>query len=306
MYDGLAGMPFPAPRFSFPTKDEMGDFLESYARRFDLPVETGVRVDRLSRTEGGRFLVEAGARRFEARQVVVAMSGFQKPRVPSFARDLSSGTTQLTSFDYRNPAQLRDGAVLVVGAGNSGAEIALDVVRGRRTLLAGRDVGQVPFRIEGLLARVLVPLIFRVVFHRVLTIRSPFGRKVRTRMLTAGGPRIRTKQVDLVTAGVQLVPRVAEVRDGNPVLADGRVLEVSNVIWCTGLDAGFSWIDIDVHGELEPRHNAGVAEVPGLYFLGLMFLYAGSSVMVHGVGRDAARLAGIIAQKRSSLATDGT
>jgi putative flavoprotein involved in K+ transport len=78
------------------------------------------------------------------------------------------------------------------------------------------------------------------------------------------------------------------------------------VIWCTGLDAGFSWIDIDVHGELEPRHNAGVAEVPGLYFLGLMFLYAGSSVMVHGVGRDAARLAGIIAQKRSSLATDGT
>jgi putative flavoprotein involved in K+ transport len=297
-YDGLPGMPFPAAGFSFPTKDEMADYLEAYAKRFDLPVATGVRVDRLARSDNGHFHLEAGDRRFEARQVVVAMSGFQQPRVPSFARDLSPDLTQVTSFAYRNPSQLRDGDVLVVGAGNSGAEIALDLAPERTVWLSGRDVGQVPFRIEGRLARVLVPVIFRILFHRVLTVRTPIGRRARTRMLSAGGPRVRTKRADLLAAGVRLAPRVNAVRDGRPVLEDGRILDVSNVVWCTGLDAGFSWIDIDIHGTLEPRHDAGVVPgVPGLYFLGLMFLYAGSSVMVHGVGRDAARLADTIAAR---------
>ncbi len=304
-YDGLPGMPFPAAGFSFPTKDEMAQYLEVYAKRFNLPVETGVRVDRLAVKDDGRFLIEAGDRRFEARQVVVAMSGFQQPRVPSFASELSPDIIQLTSFEYRNPSQLQEGDVLVVGAGNSGAEIALDVVPTHTTCLAGRDVGQVPFRIEGVLSRVLVPIIFRVVFHRVLTIRTPIGRRIRTKMLSVGGPRVRTKRVDLVSAGVRLAPRIAGVEGGKPILSDGRVLDVRNVIWCTGLDAGFSWIDIDVHGPLEPRHDAGVVpHVPGLYFLGLLFLYAGSSVMVHGVGRDAARLAGIIAQKARMVRAD--
>jgi putative flavoprotein involved in K+ transport len=137
------------------------------------------------------------------------------------------------------------------------------------------------------------------VFHRILTIRTPMGRKARTRMLTSGAPLIRSKREDLTAAGVERVSRVAGVRDGKPLLDDGRVLDVRSVVWCTGLDPGFSWIDIDVHGDIEPRHVGGlVPDVPGLYFLGLMFLYAASSVMVHGVSRDAARLADVIARKR--------
>jgi putative flavoprotein involved in K+ transport len=296
-YDSLPGMPFPAAGFSFPTKNEMADYLEAYARRFQLPVETGVRVDRLARN-GSDFVIGAGDRRFTARQVVVAMSGFQNPRIPALARDLSPDIVQIASFDYRNPSQLREGPVLVVGAGNSGAEIALDVAPHHKVWLSGRDVGQVPFRIEGFMARALVPLIFRVVFHRVLTIRTPMGRKVRKKMLSSGGPRVRTKTADLDVAGIKRVPRVASVRDGKPVLDDGRVLDVSNVIWCTGFEAGFSWIDLDVHGALEPKHVAGIVpDEPGLYFLGLMFLYAGSSAMVHGVSRDASRIADAIVQQ---------
>jgi putative flavoprotein involved in K+ transport len=297
-------MPFPAPAFSFPTKNEMGDYLETYARKFQLPVRSSTRVERVSRNGAG-FVVATNRGTFEANQVVVAMSTFQKSRVPGFAKELDPEITQLTSFEYRNPSVLREGAVLVVGAGNSGSEIALDLVRTHHVILAGRDVGQIPFRIESRLSRALVPVIFRVLFHRVLTIRTPMGRKARTRMLTTGAPLIRAKREDLAAAGVERVGRVASVRDGKPVLDDGRVLDVSNVIWCTGLDPGLSWIDLDVHGDIEPKHDAGVARgVPGLYFLGLMFLYAGSSTMVHGVSRDAARIADVIARRRAEGPTE--
>ena len=299
-YDGLDGMPFPAPAFSFPTKDEMANYLENYARQFKLPVRTGTRVTRVSRNGDG-FVVATNQGTFDARQVVVAMSNFQKPRIPSFARELVPDIVQLHSFEYRNPSAMREGGVLVAGAGNSGAEIALDLAKRHRVWLSGRDVGQIPFRIESRIAHTLVPIIFRVVFHRVLTVRTPMGRKARVRMLTAGAPLIRTKREDLTAAGVERVGRVAGVREGKPVLEDGRVLDVSNVIWCTGFESGFSWLDLDVHGGLEPKHDAGVArDVPGLYFLGLMFLYAGSSAMVHGVSRDASRIADVISQRERS------
>ena len=298
-FAGLDGMPFPAPPHSFPTKDEMGDFLEAYARRFALPVRSGVRVERLSRL-GTRFLVTGGDRRFEADNVVVAMANYQRPRTPAFASDLDPRIVQLHSFDYRNLTQLQDGDVLIVGVGNSGAEIALEAARGHKTWMAGRDTGHVPFRIEGLAARlVLVRLVLRVLFHRILSVATPIGRNARPKMLHGGGPLVRVKPRDLTKAGIQPVPRVAGVRNGLPLLEDGRVLDVANVIWCTGFHPGFSWLDLPVFGpDGEPQHDRGVVtKEPGLYFVGLHFLYALSSVMIHGVGRDAARIAGAVAAR---------
>ena len=297
-FDGLAGMPFPAPAHSFPTKDEMADYLEAYAARFRLPVRTGVRVDRVTR-QGGRFLVTAGDSSFEAEDVVVAMATYQQPRVPPFARELDPGIVQLHSSEYRNPGQLRQGGVLVVGAGNSGAEIALELARrGYPTWMAGRAVGHVPFRIGGLAYRlVLGRLLLRGLFHRVLTMDTPIGRKLAPKLVSRGAPLIRVRPKELVAAGVQRVPRTAGVRDGRPVLEDGRVLDVANVVWCTGFHPGFSWIDLPILGERgEPEHHRGVvAKEPGLGFVGLHFLYAMSSGMIHGVGRDAAHVAEAIA-----------
>ena len=108
-YNRLAGMRFPAPAHSFPTKDEVGDYLETYAARFELPVRTGVRVERLWR-ENGRFEVAAGDRSWAADNVVVAMSSFQVPRVPPFATDLSPDIVQLHSAGYRNPSSSRKAA----------------------------------------------------------------------------------------------------------------------------------------------------------------------------------------------------
>lgn len=303
-YAGLDGMPFPASPYSFPTKDEMADYLEAYARRFALPLRTGVRVERLSRI-GERFVIVAGGTRFESDNVVVAMAHYQRPRVPPFARELDPGIVQLHAYEYRNQEQLRDGSVLVVGVGNSGAEIALESARERTTWLAGRETGQLPFRIDGFAARIaLVRLVLRVLYHRVLSIATPVGRKARPKMLRLAAPLIRIKRCELARAGVRRVPRVAGVREGRPLLDDGRVLDVANVVWCTGFHPGFSWIDLPVFGpDGEPRHEAGVvADVPGLYFVGLHFLYALSSGMIHGVGRDAARIAEIIAARNEHRA----
>jgi putative flavoprotein involved in K+ transport len=289
-YDALAALPFPAPAHSFPTKDQVADYLEAYAARFQLPVRTGVRVDRLWRDDG-RFVVATGDRSWAADNVVVAMSTFQVPRVPPFAAELDPAILQLHSSGYRRPSQLREGPTLVVGAGNSGAEIALEIAGRHPTWLAGKESGHVPFRIEGAAARyVFQPLLFRVVGHRVLTVDTPIGRRLRPRLLAHGAPLVRVRPKDLAAAEIQRVPRVVGVRDGHPLMADQRVLEMANVVWCTGSGPDFSWIDLPVFGEREhePEHHRGVvASQPGLYFVGLSFLYAMSSGFLPGVDRDA-------------------
>jgi putative flavoprotein involved in K+ transport len=290
-------MPFPAHPDHFPTKDEMADYLEAYAAHFELPVLTGVRVERLYK-DGSGFVVESGERVFQANQIVVAMANHQKGQVPDFAKRLRSDIVQLHSIDYRRPTQLRPGSVLLVGAGNSSSELATELAKTHEVFVAGRDTGHLPFRVDGFWGRLLfVRLVLRVLFHRLLTINTPMGRKVRAKIKHHGGPLIRVKPAELRRLGVKRVPRVADVEGGLPKLQDGTLFTTDNVVWCTGFDAGFSWIDLDIfddHGL--PRHEAGVVpEAPGLYFVGLHFLYSMSSEMIHGVGRDAQRMASNVA-----------
>src|SRR5829696_10181371 len=215
-YSGLTGWRFPAPAASFPTKDEMADYLESYAARFELPVRSGVEVDRLSR-EGDRLMITSGKRRFEAERVVVATGANQLPKVPPFADELLSSIIQLHSSHYRRPSELQEGAVLVVGAGNSGAEIALEVSRLHPTYLSGKPSGQLPLRHGAAGARFLFPVV-RFVGHHVLTLRTPMGRKAQPRFISHGAPLIRVKLKDLAAAGVEQVPRTVGMEDGRPAL----------------------------------------------------------------------------------------
>ena len=303
-YDGLVGMPFPAPSFSFPTKDEMADYLAQYAARFELPVRTGVHVDHVAK-EGNGYVVDVGDQRFVAQNVVVAMASYQTPKIPAFAAELAPDIVQLHSSEYRNPGQLREGGALVVGAGNSGAEIAIELARhGHATWLSGRDTGHLPYSVDGLVSRLITPFVLRVVFHRVITVDTRIGRRARPKVLVHGGPLIRQHPKDLLAAGVRRVGRTTGVRVGQPVLADGTVLPVANVIWCTGFRSGMSWLDIPVlDAQGEPIHERGlVAGQPGLYFVGLHFLYSLSSTMIHGVARDAERIARAIASRRTTSA----
>jgi putative flavoprotein involved in K+ transport len=301
-YDALSGMKFPSRQWYFPTKDEMASYLEAYAAKFALPVRLRSRVERLSKKDDV-FVLQGDDFTLRADQVVVAMSSYQRPRLPKFARGLKPGIVQLHSLDYRNPSQLGPGGVLVVGAGNSGAEIALELARSRQVWLSGRDVGNAPFDIEGTASRLfLARLLIGFVFHHVITVRSPIGRKIRSALISRGAPLIRIRPGELEAGGVRRVGRVVGARDGLPVLDDGRVLDVGNVIWGTGFDHGLEWIDLPIAGpDGEPRHASGVSTThPGLYFVGQHFLHSFSSTMVRGVSRDAERVVKAAAAARSA------
>jgi putative flavoprotein involved in K+ transport len=305
-YDSLPGMPFPAPPHSFPTKDAFADYLESYAQRFELPVRSGVEVQGLTR-EGDRFVATAGDRRFEADNVVVAMGSYQKPWAPDFAAELDPDVVQIHSARYRNPGQLRPGGVLIVGGGNSGSEIAMELAPRHTVLMSGRNTGEIPFRPRSLPGRLfLVPLVLRFLFYRVLTVDSPIGRAARPSIIAKGGPLIRVKNRDLAAAGVKRAPRTVGVVNGRPMLEDGRVPDVANVIWCTGYRTGFdSWIHLPIHGDHEPRHQRGIVpDHPGLFFVGLHFQRALSSEMIHGVGRDADDIVAEV-ERRSGVRSAG-
>ena len=205
-HDGLPGWSFPAASWSFPTKDQMADYLEAYARRFELPVRTRVTVDGLSRrgTASSSGQETRGSRPTTSwsRQVPIAV-----PTVPDLARELDPRIVQMHSSEYRDPSQLHEGDVLVVGAGNSGADIALEASRSHRIWLSGRDKGQIPFRIETTRMRLLFPVLWFVA-SRVLTVKTPVGRKLRPHALENGAPLIRVKPEDLAAAGVERVPKV--------------------------------------------------------------------------------------------------
>jgi putative flavoprotein involved in K+ transport len=306
--DGLPGTPFPAPRHSFPSGAEMADYLEAYAERWALPVRTGTRVEWLERADGG-YRVGAGETCFEADNVVVATGSFQhdRPLIPEFAPALDPAITQLHSADYRGPEQLREGSVLVVGAAHSGGDVAYEVAQaGFPTVLAGRDTGQLPVDLEGRLARPVFPVL-RLVWTRVLTVRTPIGRKAKGKIRSHGGPLLRVRRGDLAAAGVERVlERVVGVERGRPVLAGGRVLDVANVIWCTGFGRDHSWIrfPLPLDDDGYPAQSRGaVPSSPGLYFVGMPFLDSFASMLVLGAGRDGKRVAAhIVARVRRSRA----
>ena len=236
-YDGLPGLPFPGPRWSFPTKDDVADYLAGYADRFALPVRTGVRVDRLEARDGG-YALRIGPDTVLAENVVVATGTLGRtPSIPDFALDLDPAIRQLHSSEYRRPAQLRPGPVLVVGASHSGTDIAYELALSHPTVLAGRDPGQTPVRLDHWSMRVAFPMHVLLATH-LLTRRTPMGRKQMPEVRFHGGPMIRVRREDLRARGVERVQaRVTGVRNGRPVLED-RELDVTTVIWCTGFRRG--------------------------------------------------------------------
>jgi putative flavoprotein involved in K+ transport len=287
----LPGLALGARTDGFPTKDQIADYLAEYARHFELPVRNGLRVDRLEK-RGERFVLTCGATRYECRNVIAAMANYQLPRVPHFASEIDPGIVQLHSHAYRNSSQLNPGSVLVAGAGNSGADIAVDVSRKRRTILSGKEAGHIPWRIDGIFARHILMRAVRFIGHHVLSLKTPVGRKVRPKMLHHTTSLIRVKPRDFDAAGVERVGKIIGVRDGLPVEAGGKTLDVENIIWCTGYANGFFWIDLPIFDSIgDPMHVEGVVpSVPGLYFVGLHFLYAMSSATLMGVARDAKRI----------------
>lgn len=286
-YSGLPGRAFPSPKDAYPSKDDVASYLKSYVSAFDLPVKLGAKVTSLARRQG-RYLATTADGEFTADQVVVATGPFQVPFVPPIARDLDGAVCQIHSAGYRNPDQLPDGQLLVVGGGNSGFQIAEELAATRQVDLAvGRRVPALPQR---LLGQDLFWWLSVIGFMKVST-DSRLGRKLAKRdVLIGSSPR------GLRRAGVTLKPRLRSAAGRRVFFDDGSERDVDAIIWATGYRSDFSWIDLP---EIKARdggivHKRGVTGAPGLFFIGLPWQYTRGSALIGFVKDDAAFIAGRI------------
>jgi putative flavoprotein involved in K+ transport len=294
-YDALPGMAFPAPADTYPTKDPVADYLQAYATAFDLPVRLNARVTRLSKADDG-LEVQTVDRTYQARQVVVATGPFQVPFIPPMAAKLDPALTQLHSADYRRPQALPAGPVLVVGGGNSGFQIAEELATSRQVDLSiATTYPMLPQRLAG---RDLFWWLTRLGLLRV-TVNSRPGRRMSRRDFVIG-----TNRRQLERKGVRFRPRLVDAEGRTVRFADHRLLEdVGVVVWATGYRSDYGWIQIPgVVREGHVVHRRGVAEVPGLYFLGLSWQHTRGSALLGFVNDDAAWLADQIqAHRRAAM-----
>jgi putative flavoprotein involved in K+ transport len=292
-YDALPDMAFPAPADTYPGKDAVADFLYDYAAAFDLPVRLDARVSELRRI-GDEFEVRTADAVYRASQVVVATGPFQVPFVPPAADGLDPSVTQLHSADYRDPHALPDGPVLVVGAGNSGLQIAEELAASRRVDVA---VGQRPPMLpQRLLGRDLFWWLSRLRFMRINT-TTALGRRLQAR----GEFIIGTNRRRLERAGVRLRPRLVEAHGRTVRFADGDTVDVGVVIWATGYRSDYSWISIPgVAPDGHVAHRRGVTDTPGLYFIGLPWQHTRGSALLGFVADDAAHIADQISARQGS------
>ena len=263
-YDALPGMPFPGDPDGYPGRDEVSAYLRSYATEFDLPVKLDCPVHTLRRGGDGRFEAELDDEILTADQVIVATGPFQDPRVPDFASDLAADVMQMHSTAYRVPADLPKGTIAVVGGGNTGFQIAEELASTRDVHLAiGRRQVPLPQRFLG-----------RDVFWWLSKTRL-IEKSIETRLakrMSQKDTLVGSKPSSSRKLGVTLHPRAVSVSGHSICFEDGSSLDVDGVIWATGFRSDYSWIDLPIlDGDGRVKHQRGVTDVAGLYFLGLQW-----------------------------------
>lgn len=297
-YDNLPGMSFPSARDTYPGKDDVADFLQAYASKFGLPVSLNTRVQSLRC--GDMFEVQTDRGDLRARNVVVATGPFQSPFAPSIAKNLDPEVFQIHSAEYRQPGSVPSGRVLVVGAANTGCQIALELSATHEVeISAGQHLPTIPQRVLG---HDIWWWGTHVGLTRV-TFGSRLGKKLSTRdQVIGGGLR------ELKRKGVEVRPRVTAMAGRSVTFDDGTSSEYEAVLWATGYRTDHSWIDIpsikDRRGNVE--HTRGVTEAPGLYVLGLSWQHTRTSALLGWVTDDAEYLAErIVARGAVALETAG-
>jgi putative flavoprotein involved in K+ transport len=286
-YSALPGLALSGDPNGYPTKDEFAAYLEKYAEQFQLPLRLGVNIQRLEQRNSGFWAMTGDGQRLLARQVVLATGPFQQVKIPRLAQQLADDICQLTAVQYRNPGQIPPGAVLVVGDGASGRDIAAELSGTHRVLLAtGRPRRLLPERILG---RSSWWWLDKLGILR-LPAESLLGRRIRR---ADPFPNRGNDLASLRRRGIQVMGRLLGAHGRSITFADGETARIDAVIWATGFRDESDWVAIpavkDVQGNFIQRQ--GISPVTGLYFIGRSWQRTRGSALVLGVGEDARRLA---------------
>lgn len=291
-HDGLPGVPFPAPHGTYPSKDMVADYLRAYVTHFRLPIRLSCPVTHVEQGTDG-FVIHTDHGPLTTRQVVIATGPFQDPVIPGIAAGLSIDVVQRHSAEYSSPGDLPAGPVVVVGAGNSGRQIAEELAATREvTLAVGTAPPELPQRFLG---RDLFWWLTRLGLMEK-TVESRLARRMRDRGdLVIGTPLKRLRR-----AGVRIRPRLVSTTGDTVAFQDGTSVRASAVVWATGFRADYSWIAVpdafDDQGH--PRHQRGITAVPGLTFVGLPWQHTRGSALLGFVQSDAAWVAAQLAAAR--------
>lgn len=285
--NGLPGMEFPGPRAAFPSKDQVADFLASYKTTYQLPVVYHSKVTGLNKTATG-FEIKIKDKTLYANNIIVATGSYAIPKTPVIAKKLSPEINQLHSSAYKSPLLLPEGDTLVVGAGTSGLQIAMDLLsQERKVYFAGKP----PFRIPDFVFKYFEKQ-FVWFATNILNSGTPIGRKAGYSLRTKGkaAPLINISAEQVEKSGAIHLPRLQNVREGWPVTDDDKRIRAKNIIWATGFLPDYSWINIpgilDNNGYPLAKRGVSTSQT-GLFFVGSLFQYGLTSTWIAGVGRDA-------------------
>ncbi|MFC4404057.1 flavin-containing monooxygenase [Gracilibacillus xinjiangensis] len=297
LYNSLPGLPFSGEKHGFPDKIEVADYLKKYAEMFEFPIHLKEEVIHVKKTNDS-YLIMTRKGEYKAKHVIVATGPFQTPNIPSIANELSNSIYQIHSSQYKNPSQLVNGGVLVVGGGNSGAQIAVELSKKKDTYLAvSRKLSSFPL---------IIGKKSTFWWFKKLGILSTDSHSFLGKIIQKKGDFIFGSELKNAVRRneVKVKKRVIAAKENELIFADDTTLQVNNIIWATGFKTELPWLKIDGvfdhNGNI--RHDRGVANMEGLYFIGLPWQSRRGSALLQGVGYDAKYIAEIINGKFSRSA----
>jgi putative flavoprotein involved in K+ transport len=279
-YSSLPGLKFPGEPFSYPTKDETAQYLETYAKAFELPIQLSTNVTSVHKQEG-KFIVETNSQTFSSDAVIVAAGPFHTPFIPEAASQLTAG--QLHSSDYLNPSQIVESSVLVVGAGNSGSQIAAELSRTYQvSLSASHRLKFFPMNI----GRKPIFWYFDKLGFFTKQISTRLGKWINNQPEIIYGTELKQ---GIKEGRITIKPRVVQAQDRKVTYADGTEETIDFVVWATGFKPHYPWLQIEnvLDQQGRPLHSRGVSPVHGLYYVGLPKQTCRGSALLGWVGRDA-------------------
>ena len=253
--DSLPGMSLNGDPMSFPTKDEMADYLEQYARHFSFPINLNTRVIKLSK-ENDLFTIKTNKGQYMAKEVIVATGPFQRPFIPNIPDAVPRRIFQIHSQQYKNTRQIPKGRVLVVGAGNSGAQIAMELANTHDVTLSTKRKLIFSSKYD-FLYRVIAK-VFKVEAVRKIvdafTVRKVFVADLEE--------LIKSKKI-------VLKQELKKIEDGKFFFKDKSSAEFDVVVWATGFQFDYSWITLKnaFNKQGDVLHKNGASFIPGLYFV---------------------------------------